>query len=788
MIKKIEFIRNLGVFHDFKWDKETLEDFRDINIFYGRNYSGKTTLARVFRSFETGFFPETHVTSSFKLAFDQSQGVDQGELKKFPHPVRVFTIDFVRDNLRFLVDPESGIAPFAVLGEENVQIVEEIRQIEEALGSDEEGHESGLRSELKAAMAVRDEAKNAHDEEDRRVNGLLTEKARKIRGNKDLLGVVNYNRDRLREDIREALQPGFEVLSSDQRGHQKLMVGQEELAQLRPFNPPALNFQELSVRVAELVEKNVGDAQSIAELARGRAPDSWLREGMKHHGAGEACSFCNNTVSPARWQALERYFDESVGELEKDIAACMERVRSEKSALQAIALVNKGELYPAYHEEYESITERLGGQKEAYCSSLDALLTQLEARQKEIMAPRAFQAAGDHSEAILATLGAYASLIGQSNEYAGSVATERALASRALALQEARDFAVEISYSGLQGGIERLAEERNEAKVEVERITGLVHEAEESLRDKRGQLGDESKGAERVNRYLDYYFGVRSEGRLWLSAVEGDSEEEGSPKQVKFEVMRDEQKAFNLSQGEESLLAFCYFLAKLEDVETKDAKPVIWIDDPVSSLDGDHIFLVYGLLMSEIVEKGSYKQLFISTHNLDFLKYLKHFGSPKNIQRYMLVRRGGSTVIEEMPKYLSEYATEFNYLFHQLYKCSKVEEVKDENVQLVHDFGNNVRRFMELYLYYKYPDERKFHERLENFWGEETVPYFLTTRMSNEASHAGHLEWGNVPPALPEVTDAAQKILNRMREKDEEQFAALLKSIGEEEMPPGGGA
>lgn len=87
---------------------------------------------------------------------------------------------------------------------------------------------------------------------------------------------------------------------------------------------------------------------------------------------------------------------------------------------------------------------------------------------------------------------------------------------------------------------------------------------------------------------------------------------------IRFEVMRDGKKAYHLSEGECSLLAFCYFLAKLDDIETRDSKPIIWIDDPISSLDGNHIFFIYSLLNAGIVSTGIFKQLFISTHNLDF--------------------------------------------------------------------------------------------------------------------------------------------------------------------------
>ena len=64
-IIKIADIKNLAVFKNFKWDNSVktkdgkIDVFKDINIFYGRNYSGKTTLSRIFRAYETAtLFPD----------------------------------------------------------------------------------------------------------------------------------------------------------------------------------------------------------------------------------------------------------------------------------------------------------------------------------------------------------------------------------------------------------------------------------------------------------------------------------------------------------------------------------------------------------------------------------------------------------------------------------------------------------------------------------------------------------------------------------------------------------
>lgn len=65
MLKKIQHIKKLGVFKDFSWDSEVknkggaVQNFVDINIIYGRNYSGNPRM--LIFSF--------HVTYPQKLSF-----------------------------------------------------------------------------------------------------------------------------------------------------------------------------------------------------------------------------------------------------------------------------------------------------------------------------------------------------------------------------------------------------------------------------------------------------------------------------------------------------------------------------------------------------------------------------------------------------------------------------------------------------------------------------------------------------------------------------------------------
>ena len=73
MIKKIGTIKHFAVFENYNWDLSSTDKngqplkFEKINILYGRNYSGKTTLSRIFRSLETGQLPENYDNPQYEL-------------------------------------------------------------------------------------------------------------------------------------------------------------------------------------------------------------------------------------------------------------------------------------------------------------------------------------------------------------------------------------------------------------------------------------------------------------------------------------------------------------------------------------------------------------------------------------------------------------------------------------------------------------------------------------------------------------------------------------------------
>ena len=178
----------------------------------------------------------------------------------------------------------------------------------------------------------------------------------------------------------------------------------------------------------------------------------------------------------------------------------------------------------------------------------------------------------------------------------------------------------------------------------------------------------------------------------------------------------------------------------------------------------------------------NYKQLFISTHNLDFLKYLKRLSraNKRADSQYFLIEKISEkeSKIRVMPDYLRNYITEFNYLFNQIYKCTQIENANEE-YECFYNFGNNLRKFLEAYLFYKYPANQPIKEKLELFFKGDQPAIDLANRLDNELSHLEQIFDRSMRPVeIPEIPKLADYVLSKIKIKDCDQYAALLKSIG----------
>nr|WP_255297259.1 AAA family ATPase [Campylobacter coli] len=149
--------------------------------------------------------------------------------------------------------------------------------------------------------------------------------------------------------------------------------------------------------------------------------------------------------------------------------------------------------------------------------------------------------------------------------------------------------------------------------------------------------------------------------------------------------------------------------------------------------------------------------------------------------------------VKKLPKCLEKYTTEFNYLFEQIYKFKNIDGINDEDLKtsLVYNFGNNLRKFLEIYLFFKYPNEIKSldKELIERFFNDtyqsdridenQKIIASIINRYQNEYSHLREiLSRGMQPIDIEEAKKIAEFILETIKQNDKQQYKALVKSIG----------
>ena len=801
-INKIETIKGMAVFNDFRWASSVrdsgnnIAEFKKINIFYGRNYSGETTLSRIFRALETGSISDKYSSPEFQLTFDGGSTATQDSLTRHGQVVRVFNEDFVRDNLRFIVDDEQNINSFAILGEDNATLEEEIEKHEAELGSKE--GKSGLLGGLFCAEENFREAKEAHDSKLSELEGKLRDKANKagsgIKHNKTF-GDATYNIPKIKIDISTVTKGTYSPLSNEDVSKFYDLLREEpkpEISESSSFN---LQYTAISSKAKELIEKKIQASDPIQELLSDSALTMWVRAGRGlHQEKRDKCAFCGSDLPDALWEKLDKHFNQESEDLRQALETLLRSIEREQSGVSSLLKIKNSNFYSTFAADLDPLSEQLLTLSTSYRESLEIIKGQVVKRRDDIFIPFEFNAPESVEKDLNTVRDSYEQLRKKSNEYTASLSADQSEARAALRLHEVYTFINDIRYGDECTTIAVLNEAMGKAEEAKKTVKDRVDKKRNKISELKAQLKDESKGADRVNDYLNNFFAHQFLSLKAFEETPGDSSSG-----YRFEVTRNGEKAFHLSEGECSLIAFCYFMAKLEDIETKGNQPIIWIDDPISSLDANHIFFVYSLINAKIVtpekyenageikERDRFKQLFISTHNLDFLKYLKRLpGALTNSksQYFIITRTDQTSDITLMPRYLKDYVTEFNFLFHQIYKCAHAQIECDENHGCYYNFGNNARKFLEAFLYYKYPNALEKDDKLVRFFGDDALASSLTDRINNEFSHlSGVFERSILPVDVPEMKTTAKFILRKIKEKDPDQYSALLQSIGVTEEP-----
>lgn len=210
MLKKFTTINNFGVFNNFNWDNTVRDkgrnvlNFKRLNILYARNYSGKTTLSRIVQCLEHNHKHPQYVHSLCEFQFDEPiSNFSLDNLKSTGYQFRVYNKDFVTQNLNWSHDDKGDIKPFAVMGEENIEIAEILKVLKPLIEEDKENsgcfayHLNASSSKLTQKIREKDAIVTER-------KASLANQAKLMKENRHLYSVkASYTQNDLEQDIKK---------------------------------------------------------------------------------------------------------------------------------------------------------------------------------------------------------------------------------------------------------------------------------------------------------------------------------------------------------------------------------------------------------------------------------------------------------------------------------------------------------------------------------------------------------------------------------------------------------
>ena len=713
MIKGIQKIKGVGVYADYARPAGT-EDFSGKNLIYGWNYSGKTTISRLFGLLETKQSNPDLAGCSFTFNTDQGQ-VTEANYVQSNLIVRVFNSDFIAKNLNFA---GLAFAPILLLGTESEEAQKKL-----------DGYE-----------IMADKARQRFSGLDGRVRGLETKmstaKTQAAARIKRELGIVAaYTSTHLDKDITtvQLLDESQSLSGESFKSDLKLALTSDQDKPSRVDEiMAAFSLSGLFDEAKEIMVKTPNLTSTIEHLVKNPLIERWVETGLPHHVNKESCEFCGGEITAYRLAELQGHFSKDLAEHKQKINQLLARVELSKAV---VSLPTDAELNAPFRERYAAVKSEVIAPVQIFNKAVDDLAEDLRRKLNapfEVLSPRPLSDL--LIEPVEVAIEAVNAVIRENNSAADNFSSARVKAVERLK----RHYVQEFLSSPDRGQNDKELTRLKRYKDRLSRFSVLVQDEIVKL---KAIISHAQRGREEINQRLESLLGSQS---VQIRVVQaGDLE--------RFQlVRRDGSVAKHLSEGEKTAVAFAFFLTKLKELKADQFKQaVVYIDDPISSLDSNHIFQVTAMIKEfffhQEVQGGPWSprcaQTFFSTHNFEFFSLLRELNPSKADQaKNFLVRRVApdKSSLGNMPNSMFRYSSEYHFLFDVLHKFKLAPDKTEFDVLML--LPNAVRRFVELYTFSRYPGARSLtvDQRADRIFGPEKSKRIL--KVLHYFSHANNIE------------------------------------------------
>ncbi len=698
-------LKNVATFDE---NGASFKDLNSINFIYGANGSGKTTNSSFLKNLAENRIEDKFANS--KIEWHNS------EILK----IEVYNKQFKEEQFR-----NSQVKGIFTLGKKTNENLENIESKKESINKEKE--------------------KKIKNEE--RLKNLTQEKEEKEKKFTDSCWEKLYKKNE--EDFKETLE-GFkrkekfkekilkefknnkhnesEIVKLEKLKENIRIVFSKNQTELVPLECNLTDFD--SVENHSIWEqKIVGSSDAIiADLIKKLSNEDWVAQGREYLSKdGNACPFCQQeTITEEFKKQLESYFDTSYQESTETIKEKMEdyanRTAEMLERLDEIVKTEQNNLQTKLDTEiFKRIIETLR-------SKINGNRQKMHDKSKEMSRSFDLESTKNEIKEIRDLIDTANQQIANHNEMIKDIQNQKKICKEQTWKFLVNEFKSDIQkYNkkdcGLEKGINNLEKQISENQEKIKELENEIRELEKNMVSIKPIVN-------KINALLKGY-GFTN---FSLACTEDEKS---------YRIQRESGQLVGetLSEGEVTFITFLYYyhLTKGSLKENDISKnKVLVIDDPISSLDSNILFIVSVLvkeLMKEAMkEKTNIKQVIVLTHNTYFYKEitleydLKRYHQGK--YSFWIIRKDNN--VSKIEKFEKNPVKNSYELLWQEVRLAKEKQAKENNISWV-SLQNVMRRIIEYYFRIlggiKYNDLRCF----ENIEEKRVCNSFIS--WLNDGSH-----------------------------------------------------
>ncbi len=560
----------------------TLETDKKVNLVYGLNGTGKSTLSNYL-----------YKPADTKFKDCLIEGLNEAD-------ILVYNQTFIQDNF-FESESLKGIF---TLSKENKEAETKISNADKEIKKIEKDKETKEAELLKAKEDIANKQTTAK-------NKIWEIKSNYSGGDR----VLEFCLEGYKSDGNKLLTYVESLKKPDTNPTKTIEIIKEEVQALAGDNAQkyepliSITFTELQIESDALFSKQIvgNENSTVSELINTLGCSDWVKDGLKYLPSeiktkNEPCPFCQEkTISPELLASIKDYFDESyeadLNKLKGYLIEYSEAIKTipEKTIFESNPKMESSK--KDFEIKYTAFTKILG-------DNLKLIEDKIKFPSQSISLSGSTKALGELS-VIIAKVNV---LIADHN---------KKIDNKAKVLEEIKKAFWEIMRWEYDQTISALIADKAASQKNIAVITQAIGAFDADIIKQRSIIVEQQKETVNIEEAI-----ININNGLVDLGFDDFKIKNHSDNLYKIIRSDNELKVFqSLSEGEKMIISFLYFLELCRGkkaVTDAGRQKIIVIDDPISSLSHIYVFNVGQIIKKEFMYSDKYEQFFLLTHSLYF--------------------------------------------------------------------------------------------------------------------------------------------------------------------------